>query len=70
MIFNVILKPDLEDDGYNISCPALPGCHSQGDTEDEAIENIKNAITGCLEVLNQRARVHDESEKIIEVAVA
>ena len=69
MIFNVILKPDPEDDGYNISCPALPGCHSQGDTEKEAIENIKDAIIGCLEVLNHRARVHDESEKILEVAV-
>ncbi len=70
MIFNVILKPDPEDDGYNISCPALPGCHSQGDTEKEAIENIKDAITGCLEVLNQRVRVHDQSERILEVAVS
>ena len=69
MVFNVILKPDPEDDGYNISCPALPGCHSQGDTEKEAIENIKDAIAGCLEVLNQRARVHGQSEKILEVAV-
>jgi len=69
MIFNVILRPDPEDDGFNVSCPALPGCHSQGDTEEEAIENIKDAIIGCLEVLNQRAQAHDETEKIIEVAL-
>jgi len=70
MFFKVILRPDLEDGGYNVSCPALLGCHSQGDTEDEAIENIKDAILGCLEALNQRARIQAESEKLIEVAVA
>jgi antitoxin HicB len=70
MFFKVILRPDLEDGGYNVSCPALLGCHSQGDTEDEAIENIKDAILGCLEALNQRARIQTESEKLVEVAVA
>lgn len=69
MIFKVVLKPDREDGGFNISCPALPGCHSQGDTEREAIENIKDAIAGCLEALNDRARKTDVSEKIVEVAV-
>ena len=69
MLFKVILKPDLEDGGFNVSCPALPGCHSQGDTEKEAIENIKDAIIGCLETLNQRAQIHDESEKLVEVAL-
>ena len=69
MTFKVILKPDLEDGGFNVSCPALHGCHSQGDTEGEAIENIKDAIIGCLEALNQRAQIHDESEKVVEVAL-
>ena len=69
MLFKVILRPDPEDGGFNVSCPALPGCHSQGDTEEEAIENIKDAITGCLEALNQRARVRDVTERIIEVAL-
>ncbi len=69
MLFKVILRPDLEDGGFNVSCPALPGCHSQGDTEKEAIKNIKDAIIGCLEALNQRAQIHDESEKIVEVAL-
>jgi predicted RNase H-like HicB family nuclease len=69
MFFKIILKPDLEDGGYNVSCPALPGCHSQGETEDEAIDNIKDAIVGCLEALNQRAIIRNESERLIEVAV-
>jgi len=70
MLFKVILRPDSEDGGFNVSCPALPGCHSQGDTEEEALENIKDAITGCLEALNQRAQAHDVSERIVEVALA
>ncbi len=70
MLFKVILRPDIEDSGFNVSCPALPGCHSQGDTEKEAIENIKDAIIGCLEALNQRAKTYDESEKIVEVTVS
>jgi antitoxin HicB len=52
--------------GFKISCPALPGCHSQGDTEEEAIENIKDAIRRYLEVLNERALQRDASEKILE----
>jgi predicted RNase H-like HicB family nuclease len=70
MLFKVILRADLEDGGFNVSCPALLGCHSQGDTEGEAIENIKDAIMGCLEALNQRARVRDVTEKLVEVALA
>ena len=69
MLMKVLLRPDPEDGGFNVSCPAIPGCHSQGDTEEEAIKNIKEAISGCLEVLNERAQIRDRSEKIVEVAV-
>ena len=69
MIFKVILKPDPEDGGFNVSCPALPGCHSQGDNEEEALDNIKEAILGCLEALNERAFVHKEDEKLLEVTI-
>ena len=69
MLFKVILRPDLDDGGFNVTCPALSGCHSQGDTEEEAIENIKDAIIGCLEALNQRVQVRDESKRVVEVAL-
>ena len=69
MLFKVIIRPDPEDGGFNVSCPALPGCHSQGDTEEDAMENIKDAIMGCLEALNQRAMVRDVTERIVEVAL-
>ena len=39
----VILIPD-EDGGYVVEVPSLPGCFSQGETIDEALENIKEAI--------------------------
>ncbi|NQE52168.1 hypothetical protein C5S29_01145 [ANME-1 cluster archaeon GoMg3.2] len=68
MKFKVVMNEDLEDGGYNVSCPALPGCHSQGDTMEEALENIKDAILGCMEVINQRA-LQGVEEKAIEVAV-
>ncbi len=37
--------------GFDVHCPALPGCHSQGDTLEEAIENIKDAIKTYLNMI-------------------
>ncbi len=46
---------DRDEDGvYVIECPAIPGCVSQGRTEAEALENIKDAIRQCLEVRAER----------------
>ncbi len=45
----VILEPE-EDGGYSVHCPALPGCSSQGDTLEEALANIREAISGVLKV--------------------
>ncbi len=41
------------DEGYSVSCPSLPGCASQGETEEEALENIRDAIREYLEVVNE-----------------
>jgi len=49
MKFDVIIREDKEDGGYVVSCPALRGCHSQGDTMEEAMANIKEAIEAYLE---------------------
>jgi len=48
MKFTVVLEPE-EVGGYSASCPALPGCVSQGETLDEALANIREAIEGILE---------------------
>ena len=70
MKFRVLLEQD-EDGVFVVSCPALPGCISQGKTRQEAIENIKDAIHGYLESL----RKHNEpippsvEEETVELAV-
>ena len=42
--YKVTVEPDMEDGGFVVSCPALKGCHSQGETREEALETIKDAI--------------------------
>ena len=49
--YPVILKKS--DEGYAVGCPALPGCWSQGRTEEEALANIRVAIQEYLDVLNE-----------------
>lgn len=46
--FEVILEPE-DEGGYHIYCPILKGCHSYGDTREEALKNIKEAIELWLE---------------------
>ncbi len=59
--YSVVLHPDTEDGGYWVECPSLPGCASQGDTVEEALEMIKDAIKGHLEVLEQKNKVKKAS---------
>lgn len=68
MKLNVTIEPG--ENGYYIaSCPAIKGCHSQGTTIGEALINIKEAILGCLEVLNEHAVRDKESKQLYQVAV-
>jgi predicted RNase H-like HicB family nuclease len=45
------------DEGWSVSCLDLPGCHSQGDSREEALANIREAITLWLEVEAEEAGV-------------
>ncbi len=47
--FKVLIEPDDEVGGYVVTCPSLPGCYSQGDSVEEALSNIREAIELCLE---------------------
>lgn len=49
--YTIILQPDQEEGGYTVTVPALPGCITQGDTTDEAIEMAKDAIRLHIESL-------------------
>ena len=51
--FKVLLEPD-ETGGYVVSCPSLQGCYSQGETIEEALANIREAIELCLDELRDR----------------
>jgi predicted RNase H-like HicB family nuclease len=52
--FSVIVERD--EDGFVASCPELQGCYSQGDTYEEVMENIKDAISLNLEELRAEAQ--------------
>ncbi len=64
MFYKVVLQKSEE--GYSVSCPGLPGCWSQGATEEEALENIRDAISEYLEVINDLT----ENAVVREVEVA
>lgn len=64
MKYKVILKKS--DEGVAVSCPGLPGCWSQGKTEDEALSNIQDAIREYLAVRDDLMREGEVRE--IEVA--
>lgn len=57
MVFQVVIQKDKH--GYFAHCPELPGCHTQGDTFDEVVKNIKEAIELYLETLTE-----DELEEL------
>lgn len=48
-----VFVEENEDDGFTVTVPSLPGCVSEGDTWDDAIANISEAIEGYLEVLEE-----------------
>ncbi|MEK7099295.1 MAG: type II toxin-antitoxin system HicB family antitoxin [Patescibacteria group bacterium] len=54
--------------GYDVHAPALPGCHSQGETEQEALANIKDAIKTYLEM--DAVTIKDAKVREVEVALA
>jgi len=58
-----------EDFGYVAHCPALPGCHSQGNTIEEALDNIRDAIVGCLAALDEQLLPQKRQSYYVEVEV-
>jgi predicted RNase H-like HicB family nuclease len=63
--YRVVLRKSEE--GFSVSCPGLPGCWSQGATEEEALANIQLAIREYVEAAEELAR-EDES-RVVEVAL-
>ena len=67
MTLRVILEPS-DEGGYTAIVPALPGCISEGDTCDEALENVKGAIQLYLEPAEDEGSFSPNAE-VLEVAV-
>jgi predicted RNase H-like HicB family nuclease len=68
MKFNVTIDRD-EDDVWIIECPSIPGCISQGATKEEALENIQDAISACLQVRSEMGLPLTIETKQVEVLV-
>jgi len=71
MDYTVIIH-DAEEGGYWVEVPALPGCFSQGETIEEALQNVREAITLHLEVLSEEGQQvpQDDIRLIARVSVA
>ena len=65
MKYKIVLNKS--DEGFSVSCPGLPGCWSQGKTEAEALENIKDAIKEYLTAVY--TSVKDTDVREVEIAV-
>ena len=69
MKFAITLEKD--EDGYIVvSCPALPGCHSQGKTKREAVANIREAIRGYIASMRKHVEPIPSITAVEEVEVA
>jgi predicted RNase H-like HicB family nuclease len=68
MKYTVILEPQ-DEGGYTVRCLELPGAISQGETKEEALANIKEAIGLVIEVLSQDMMVRSNAE-ILKVELA
>jgi len=67
MKIRVVLEAS-EERGYTVYVPSLPGCISEGETEEEALANIREAIELYLETVEDELFV-SESKRIMEVVV-
>ena len=55
--------------GFWGEVPALSGCYSQGESVDELLENLREAISGALEVMQEEGRAPEASVQVVELAV-
>ncbi len=60
--FKVVLDWNCNVGGYTVTVPALPGCITEGDTVDEALANVREAITGYLKVLERLGKTAPVSD--------
>lgn len=70
--FTIVLEPDIDEGGYTVTVPALPGCVTQGETEEQCAARARETIAGYIESLIARGLpVPEETEapRLVEVRV-
>jgi len=67
MKLKIVLEPS-EDGGYSVYVPSLPGCISEGDTREEALQNIREAIALYLEP-TEDDQINGDKGEILELAI-
>ncbi len=67
LTFTVILRE--EEKGYSVQCIELPGCISQGETREEALKNITEAIIGYLEAFPEELEKLKQKRELVEITV-
>jgi predicted RNase H-like HicB family nuclease len=68
LVYDVVLEPS-DDGGYTVYVPSLRGCVSEGDTEEEALENIRDAILTWRATWEDIAQEHRGQVRQVEVAL-
>lgn len=63
-----VIVHEAEDGGYWAEVPAIPGCATQGDTFDELLKNIYDAVEGCLSVDIKDIQI-SATDKVLDIAV-
>ena len=63
-----VVVHDAEEGGYWAEVPAIPGCATQGDTFDELLHNIYEAVEGCLSI-DMKGIPLTSKDRIMEIAV-
>ena len=66
--FAVVIHED-PDGGFWAEVPALPGCYSQGESVEELMGNIREAIAGVLEIMREEGKQPEANIQILDVAV-
>jgi predicted RNase H-like HicB family nuclease len=68
MRFKVVIHK-AEEGGYWAEVPAVPGCFSQGESREDVMRNIREALEGCLDALASMGKSVTEDVEVSEVAV-
>ena len=63
-----VVVHEAEEGGYWAEVPAIPGCANQGDTLDELMKNVREAVEGCLSVEVEEPKKADK-DKVLEIVV-